>query len=92
MKINLFKIRSTTTVKYEERILNEKLIVLENEKQKLEEKLEYELLNLDKLRVFLLNDQNELKETGDYFKELNLVLKTELNNFELSNNNYLLKR
>jgi hypothetical protein len=91
MKINLFNVRATTTVKYEERILNEKVLVLENEKDMLKEKLEYEILNLDKLSIFLLNDQNELKETGDYFKELNLVLKTELNNFELSNNNYLLK-
>lgn len=91
MKLNLFNIRATTTIKYEERIINEKITVLQNELSKLEDQLEFELLNLDKLRVFLLNDQNELKETGDYFKELNRVLKTELNNFELSNNNYLLK-
>ena len=91
MKINLFNVRATTTIKYEERILNEKVIVLQNELELLKEKLEYELLNLDKLKVFLLNDQNELKETGDYFKDLNKVLKRELSNFELSNNDYLLK-
>jgi hypothetical protein len=91
MKINLFNIRATTTIKYEERLLNEKVILLEEEKLLLEESLRFELLNLDKLHIFLLNDENELKETGDYFKELNLVLKTELNNFELSNNSYLLK-
>jgi|GEM_PF-1677784 len=91
MKIDLFNLRATTTLKYEERIFNEKIILLEKEKQLLEENLEFELLNLDKLAVFLLNDQSQLKETGDYFKELNLVLKTELNNFELANNNYLLK-
>ena len=91
MKIDLFNIRATTTIKYEERILNEKLVILQNEIELIKQQLDYELLNLDKLEVFLLNDQNELKETGDYFKELNLVLKTELNNFELSNNSYLLK-
>ena len=91
MKMNLFNIRATTTLKYEERILNEKIIVLENEKKILEEQLEYELLNLDKLEIFLLNDQVELKDTGDYFRDLNKVLKTELNNYELANNTYLQK-
>ncbi len=91
MKIDLFNVRATTTIKYEGRILNEKVVLLENEKILLEKQLEYELLNLDKLAVFLLNDEIELKETGDYFKELNMILKTGLNNFELSNNNYLLK-
>ena len=90
-KIDLFNLRATTTIKYEERILNEKIILLENEKSLLKETLEFELFNFDKLKVFMLNDENELKETGDYFKELNLILKTELNNFELSNNDYLLK-
>ncbi len=91
MKINLFNLRATTTIKYEENILNEKLLILEKEKLFLEESLRYELLNLDKLHIFLINDENELKETGDYFKELNLNLKIELNNFELSNNDYLIK-
>jgi hypothetical protein len=91
MKINLFNVRATTTIKYEERLLTEKLLLLEKEEMLLEEQLRFELLNLDKLEVFLLNDENELKETGDYFKDLNIVLKTELNNFELANNNYLLK-
>lgn len=91
MKLNLFNVRATTTIKYEERILNEKSVVLEKELVILQEKLEYEILNLEKLKIFLLNDQNELKETGDYFKELNKVLKKELNKFELSNNDYLLK-
>lgn len=91
MKIELFNIRATTTIKYEERILNEKMYILQHEKELLHQQLKYELLNLDKLEVLLLNDQKELKETGESFKDLNLVLKTELNNFELANNSYLLK-
>jgi len=91
MKIELFNLRASTTVGYEERILNEKILILKKEIDFANETLDYEVKNLQKLEVFLLSDQNELKDIGDYFKTLNLTLKNELNNFELSNNDYLVK-
>lgn len=91
MKIELFNLRASTTVGYEERILNEKILILKKELEFAKETLAYELKNLEKLEVFLLSDQNELKDIGDYFKSINLTLKNELNNFELSNNDYLIK-
>lgn len=91
MKIDLFNLRASTTINYEERILNEKISLLKKEIEFAEQTLSYELKNLEKLQVFLLSDQNELKDIGDYFKTINLTLKNELNNFELSNNDYLVK-
>ena len=91
MKIELFNLRASTTVGYEERILNEKILILKKEVEFAKETLAYELKNYEKLEVFLLSDQNELKDIGDYFKSINLTLKSELNNFELSNNDYLVK-
>lgn len=91
MKIDLFNLRASTTKKYEERILNEKILLLDKEIELLKATLSNEIANIDKLEVFLLNDQAEIKDTGDYFKNLNLSIKSELNIFELSNNDYLVK-
>lgn len=91
MKIELFNLRASTTVKYEERILNEKIVLLEDEVTLLNRTLSNELENLEKLELFLLSDQNEIKDTGDYFKNINVLTKNELNNFELSNNDFLIK-
>lgn len=90
-KMNLFNIRSATTLKYEERIMQEQVNILKQEQLWLQDHLEFELHNLEKLRIFLLSDENNIKETGDYFKNLNIVLKEQLNNFELANNEYLYK-
>lgn len=91
MKLELFNLRASTTIGYEERILNENILILKKEIEFAKETLLYELNNLMKLEVFLLSDQNELKDIGDYFKSINMTLKSELNNFELSNNDYLIK-
>ena len=91
MKIDLFNMRATTTVKYEERLLLEKIALLENEISLVKEKYDFELQNSAKLKIFLDNDQQELKNTGEYFKDLDQVLRTELDNFEYTNNNYRLK-
>ena len=91
MKIELFNLRASTTIKYEERILNEKILIIKKEIEFAKETLDYELSNLQKLEVFLLSDQNELKELGEYFKTINLTLKNELKNFELTNNDYIVK-
>lgn len=91
MKLALFELRAATTLEYEQKLLDEQKRVLEHEHAFLQEQLDYELTNLEKLRVFLLDDQNNLKETGDYFRDLNVVLRRELNRFELANNAYLFK-
>ena len=91
MKIDLFNLRASTTKKYEEFIFNEKILILKNEVNLLRTTLNNEIMNLDKLEVFLLNDQNEIKDTSDYFKNLNVTAKNELNIFELANNDYLVK-
>lgn len=90
-KIDLFNVRASTTLRYEERLMHATISILKQEKAWLEQTLDFELKNLEKLRIFLLNDQNNLKDTGDYFKNLNVVLKEQLNNFELTNNEYLYK-
>ncbi len=91
MKIDLFKLRASTTIKYEELILNEKVLILENEIELLRTTLNNEITNLEKLEVFLLNDQVEIKDTGDYFKNINIATRSELNNFEFANNEYLVR-
>ncbi len=91
MKIDLFNLRASTTIKYEELILNEKVLLLENEMELLRTTLNNEITNLEKLEVFLLNDQIEIKDTGDYFKNINIATRTELNNFEFANNEYLVR-
>ncbi len=91
MKIDLFNLRASTTIKYEELILNEKVLLLENEIELLRTTLNNEITNLEKLEVFLLNDQVEIKDTGDYFKNINIATRSELNNFEFANNEYLVR-
>ncbi len=91
MKIDLFNLRASTTKEYEERILNEKILLLEQEIELIRTTSNNEITNLEKLEVFLLCDQIEIKDTGDYFKNLNASIKKELNSFELSNNDYLVK-
>ncbi|QMS85851.1 hypothetical protein [Candidatus Xianfuyuplasma coldseepsis] len=90
-KIDLFQMRASTTLQYEERLLHQEVRVLKNERELIENSLLFEQDNLEKLRVFLLNDQKNLKETGDYFRDLNIVLKEQLNEFELTNNEYIYK-
>ena len=91
MKIDLFNLRASTTIEYEERIMNEKIFMLENEIELLHTTLSNEIINLDKLGVFLLHDQIEIKDTSDYFKTLNVAAKNELNIFEFANNDYLVR-
>lgn len=90
-KRDLFVMRAKTILNYEEHIQAEKVSQLEVQIAKYEEDLKNELLNLDKLAVFLMNDQNQLKDTGEYFKTLNLELKSELVKSETANNGYLVK-
>lgn len=90
-KIELFTLRSSTVIKYEETLLVEQNKLIEHEINLLRERLDDELLNIDKLKTFLLHDENQTKDVGTYFKELNTVLKHELCNFEYTNNDYTKK-
>ena len=74
MKIDLFNLRASTTKAYEERILNEKILLLEKEIDLLHATLSNEITNIEKLEVFLLADQIEIKNTGDYLKNLNVTI------------------
>lgn len=90
-KRTLFTMRAETIIKYEEQIHIEKAKQIEEQIDKYQANLENELLNLDKLAVFLVNDQDQLKDTGEYFKTLNLEMKSELTKSELANNEYFVK-
>lgn len=89
-KMNLYEMRATTTIKYEESICDEQVRLLNDSLEQMNVCKKQELLNLDKLEIFLLEDQMQLKETGDYFKNLNLDLQKELANVEKSNTEFLL--
>jgi hypothetical protein len=90
-KIELFTLRASTVIKYEESLLEEQINLIEQEIHLLRERLNDELLNIDKLQTFLVNDENQTKDVGTYFKELNTVLRNELSNFEYTNNDYTKK-
>ena len=91
MKLAIFEQRAATTIRYEEAILNEQIALLEHEITELKHAKKLELLNYDKLEVFLVSDQAELKETGDHFKKLNFKLLSDLNNSEFAHSEYLEK-
>ncbi len=90
-KIDLFKVRASTVVKYEENLLDEEISLIENEIYLLRNRLNDELLNIDKLKTFLLNDELQTKDTSTLFKDLNIVLRNELSTFEYTNNDYTKK-
>ena len=91
LKKSLFKTRATTTISYEERIYLEQVKLLQAEIDEYKLLIKFEAANIDKLEVFSLSDQTELKETGDYFKKINLDLKKQLDFIEVSYDEYLVK-
>lgn len=90
-KKELFEVRATAVKDYQEQMYSEESDLLHNQIEQYEKTLQNELLNIDKLAVFLVNDQEQLKDTGEHFKSLNLDLKSELVQSEKSNNEYLIK-
>jgi hypothetical protein len=90
-KINLFNARATTVLKYEESILEQFMSQISNQINLLREQQDIELLNIEKLNVFLTTDQTQLKDTGVYLKGIHQVLSEQLDNFEYSNNEYIKK-
>jgi hypothetical protein len=90
-KRQLFQLRADTTIQYEERLLDEQLLLLERERQEFEHEHHAETENLEKLRVILLQDQVTLKDASETYKDLNIRLREQLDGFERRNNEYLYK-
>lgn len=91
MKLDIFEQRAATTIQYEETLLNEQVRLLEDEIIEVQETKRLELLNIDKLEVFLVSDQQELKDSGDHFKQINFKLLTDFNKSEFTHSEYLEK-
>lgn len=91
MKYDLFELRATTTKQYEKELLDEEIELIHSEIKHINHVLDGELTNLDKLELYLLNDQNEIRDAADYLKSLNLNIISHLKSFEAENNEYLAK-
>ena len=89
MKINLINVRQESVLDYEEKIYLYRESIIKSEIEKLKLDSYNEVRNLEKLEVFLTNDQLEIKDTGDYLRKLNLRLKSNLNDSLIHNLNYL---
>jgi hypothetical protein len=89
MKIDLFNTRAKTAIQYEQRMMEEQKTFLQQQRILLREQLDFEHKNLEKLRTILINDQQSIKESGDYFKDVNTTLKEQLANIENANNDYV---
>lgn len=91
LKIALYETRATTTISYEERMCDEQVKLLNDTLEQMNNTKAQELLNVEKLEVFLLEDQNQFKDTADYFKNLNIELQKLLADVELYNNDFIIK-
>ena len=87
-KKKLLELRASTTIEYEDTLQNEKTEILSREIGFLKELKNYELLNFDKLFIYLMNDNEQLKDSSEFFKTLNLKLMEELTKSEIANNAY----
>lgn len=91
MKLNLINIRKETIVQTETNILEYRLTTLNNQIEKIKEDSFLETKNTDKLQIFLVNDQLEIKDTGNYLRNLNLKLKNDLLTSTVENKEYTIK-
>jgi len=87
-KKRLLELRASTTIEYESSLQHEKTEILSREIGFLTELKNYELLNFDKLFIYLMNDNEQLKDSSEFFKTLNLKLMEELTKSEIANNAY----
>lgn len=90
-KRDLFQLRAATTIRYEQRLLDQELLLLERELKEFRTKAQFEEYNLEKLRVFLETDENSKKDASEHYKNLNLQLREHLDSFEQANNEYIYK-
>ena len=91
MKKDLFNVRAEAVKEYEETLLKQKVSIIEKEIEYYKNTFKAEISNLDKLSKHMMNDQDMIKNTSEYFKKLNIDLSGELNKSEQSNNDYLVK-
>ncbi|PAT01883.1 hypothetical protein CI105_05195, partial [Candidatus Izimaplasma bacterium ZiA1] len=68
MKMNLINLREESVLDYEEKIFLYRESIIKSEIEKIKLDSYNEVRNLDKLEVFLTNDQLEIKDTGDYLR------------------------
>lgn len=87
---DLFTKRASTTLYVEEQLFNEYKKILNDEIEFVQKNLHAELINFDKLYEFLLSDHEQLKESGEFFKKLNIELMEQLSLSEIKNNDYLI--
>ncbi|MFK5884223.1 MAG: hypothetical protein QM489_07805 [Candidatus Izemoplasma sp.] len=85
MKLNIINLRKDTIIKAEGVVLALRLKTLQSQIEKINEDSYSETSNTEKLKVFLVNDQTEIKDTGNYLRGLNLDLKKELLSSEFKN-------
>jgi hypothetical protein len=90
-KRDLFQLRAATTIRYEQRLLDQQLLLLERELKEMKTQAEFEEFNCEKLRVFLEADETSKKDASEHYKNLNLQLRTHLDSFEQANNDYIYK-
>ncbi|PLX21292.1 MAG: hypothetical protein C0597_03490, partial [Marinilabiliales bacterium] len=67
MKIELFNLRASTVKEIEQQILQEKLAFIDAQIPLFEYENHFETINFDKLHLFLESNQQQIKETADYF-------------------------
>lgn len=91
-KKELFELRAQTVKEYELMMKDEHITVLQDQMNLFQQLLTNELLNLDKLAVFLHSDYDHLKNTGEHFKGLNLDLHGYLVELEIANNEFVIKQ
>jgi hypothetical protein len=90
-QIDLFKHRSEIVLRYEQRVLDQELLLLEQELREVNKQYQLEMKNLEKLRVFLVEDVDGQKQLVDHLKNITSSLKEHLNQFEDNNNDYIKK-
>lgn len=90
MKLNLTNIRKETVIKTETSMLDYRTRTLEKQIEKINKDSFNENKNTEKLQIFLVNDQLEIKDTGNYLRDLNLNLKKDLLTSTYENKEYIL--
>lgn len=88
MKRNLFDVRAATVIEYEELMLQQKQSIIEEGIDYYKNILSQELENLNKLQIFFIADEDEMKNIGDSFTTINRDLIEELSSSEIRSNNY----
>jgi hypothetical protein len=90
-QMDLFKMRAETTLRYEQRLFDQELNLLEQELRELKHNKYDEEQNVDKLLLIMKSDLTEQKALAVKLNEMSLELKRHLDQFEMINKDYLLR-